>query len=88
MGTPILRRVPFPLAWTVQFLPTLVAPQLSRWMSRRAADAWARVEADSVYFARSRTNRRRAQRMRLADQKQGKQRSKEAYRKVRDGHRP
>ena len=54
-----------------------------RMSSRKLADAWAGVEADAVYFAASKSGRRRAMRMREADQRKGKEKPRAAYRQVR-----
>ena len=41
------------------------------------------MEADAVYFAASKSGRKRALRMRLADQKRGKERPRSEYRRIR-----
>ena len=67
--------------WCLPLVDTV--RQWARMSSRNAADAWARVEADAVYFAASKSGRKRALRLRQADQKRGKERPRSEYRRIR-----
>ena len=80
-GRAMLRAFGLRPAWCLPLVDTV--RQWARMSSRNAADAWARVEADAVYFAASKSGRKRALRLRLADQKRGKERPRSEYRRIR-----
>ena len=77
----MLRALGLRPAWCLPLVDTV--GQWARMSSRKAADAWARVEADAVYRAASKTSRKRAFRRRKADQSMGKERPRSEYQRMR-----
>ena len=77
----MLRALGLRPAWCLPLVDTV--GQWARMSSRKAADAWARVEADAVYRAASKTSRKRAFRRRKADQSRGKERPRSEYQRMR-----
>ena len=77
----MLRALGLRPAWCLPLVDTV--GQWARMSSRKAADAWARVEADAVYRDARKTSRKRAFRRRKADQSMGKERPRSEYQRMR-----
>ena len=77
----MLRALGLRPAWCLPLVDTV--GQWARMSSRKAADAWASVEADAVYRDARKTSRKRAFRRRKADQSMGKERPRSEYQRMR-----
>ena len=77
----MLRALGLRPAWCLPLVDTV--RQWARLSSRKAADAWARVEADAVYFDASKTGHKRAFRRRNADLRRGKVKPRSEYQRIR-----
>ena len=77
----MLRALGLRPAWCLPLVDTV--GQWARMSSRKAADAWAGVEADAVYRDARKTSRKRAFRRQKADQSRGKERPRSEYQRMR-----